>query len=173
MSETKTLVRVLNEKQALVNELIESGGEISEALEFALDITEQALVQKVDGYFFVIDAFESKEKQLKELADELYDAAKMCKNESQRIKDHVKNRMRELEVKELQGGMRRFTLSTGKASVSVDEALLPAQYTKESIVVSADKDLIKKALDEGLDVPGARLMETWVLKSTVNKKGSK
>ncbi len=39
-----------------------------------------------------------------------------------------------------------------------DEAQLPRDYTVEKVTIAPDKKLIRKALDDGYDVPGARIV---------------
>lgn len=61
-----------------------------------------------------------------------------------------------LERRELPGVT--LSLRRNPASLMVtDESLIPADYRTEKVVVSLDKALIKAALIDGFDVPGASL----------------
>ncbi|MBM6697109.1 siphovirus Gp157 family protein, partial [Bifidobacterium pullorum subsp. saeculare] len=52
-------------------------------------------------------------------------------------------------------------LQTGRdESVEVwDSAQLPRDYMRETVKVEPDKTLIKKAIKDGFDVPGAKLVQ--------------
>jgi len=89
---------------------------------------------------------------------------KALTNNAERAREALKQIMQATGVTSFKSDDRTFaaTLALGRdESVDVfDEAQLPADYLREVPATTApDKTLIKKAMKDGFDVPGARLVQ--------------
>lgn len=100
-----------------------------------------------------IDMFKAEEKNLKE-------RRQVKESKVERLKDYLTRSMwltgdRLLETPKIKLSFRKST------SVDVDDVeKLPKEYIKEKIEISADKTLLKKALQAGEEIEGATLKET-------------
>ena len=171
MSEDKkTLIKLLIESNTLVNKVIDSGGEVDEDMEKALDLKSGELMNKIDGYAVIIDKCKEEAEYLKLQGKMFTDTAKTVKSFGDNLKSRLKEIMRAEGKDEFKGVLYRFKLSRTKGSVQVDEDELPAHYMREKIVVEPDKDLIAQHLSDGIEVPGARIVESYSVRKYVNKK---
>lgn len=167
----KTLLAILKDQQELSFKIMENGGEINSILEFDLDTTAELMSKKVDGYFYVISDLESKKDFFEKMEKEAAAAKKACEASVKSIKNHVKEKMVEFSVNELKGEAVRYVTSLSAPSLeTVDEALIPAKYSREEVVVSVDKNAIKDDLDKGIEVPGVKLIQGHTLKKYMNTK---
>ena len=64
-------------------------------------------------------------------------------------------------------GPHKLTFRKGVSTEVTDMNALPIEFIKTK--VEADKTAIKKALQEGIEVTGARLVDTTSLKVTIGK----
>ena len=170
MSETlKSLVKDLNALEELI---IENDGQVCETLEVWMQINETNVATKVDGYNFLIARLEKSAEFFKDKEAEYYAARKVYENQVIRMKAYVKDTMFAMGLDELKGNEYRFKLSKSKPKVIIDNVEeLPLEYTREKITIEVDKDGIKKALDEGIEIKGASLETSFSLRSYLIKKG--
>jgi len=100
-----------------------------------------------------LEALESHKKRIDE-------KIKSIKNRTEKLKDYLRHNMEVCGIKKIECDL--FKASLGKPSKIVelvDEDLIPKEYKKEKITISISKADIKKALDNGDDVPGVKLSE--------------
>jgi hypothetical protein len=173
MSENKvTLKSIRADIIALEELLLENEGEVNDTLETWLVINEKNLSVKTDAYHYMIDQLEQGVDFFKSKAEEANQARKQYESLIDRMKNNLKFTMQELNTDEIRGEEYRYKLSRSKPKVEItSEDKLPASYLKEKIVYSADKDLIKEDLDKGIEIDGARLIESYSLRSYLVKKG--
>lgn len=160
MSENnKSLVLIVNEAMNLEQMLMESGGEINEAMEKALAVNSQELALKTDGYVEIIERFDSLSDHYKRRAEFYAKIAAQCSNASERLENNIKFAMQELGVDEIKGVDTRFKLTATSGSLKItDEEMVPVEYKIEKVVTSLDNKAIKGALSNGKEVPGAELI---------------
>lgn len=81
---------------------------------------------------------------------------KVIVNKQNGLKDYLRHNMELCEIKKIECDLFSITLRKPVDVVSIDdEELIPQDYWK--IVKSVDKALVKKALKDGFNVPGASL----------------
>ncbi|GEM_PF-3530000 len=175
MSEqNKSLVLIVNETLELERMLVESGGEVNEDFERALQVNSKELSTKVDGYVEIIERFKAMKEHYKSRANFYAQIASNCENAADRLKDNIEYAMKELKVDEIQGTDMRFVLSNTVGSLNIiDEDLIPVEYKSEKTVTEIDKKALKATLSTGLQVPGAELIPGTSLKSFANTKAKK
>lgn len=171
MEHKQTLAVILKEANALEELLLESEGELSPILSEWMVINEQNMATKVDNYKHFFDKLELSCEYFKKKENEIRDARKAYENFILRLKENLKFTMESMTVSELKGHDYRFKLSRAKAKVVItNEGAIPSDYVREKITYEVNKDAIKKAIDEGIVVPGASLEESVSLRSYVNTK---
>lgn len=166
-----SLVKIVKEVASLETMLIESGGELTPEIEAMLTVKEVNLPEKVDSYEAMLDRLSVIESLYKERAKLFSQAAKSLGNAQDTLKDRIKYAMKELGVTELLGHDIRFKLSSSKPKLVIeDEKAIPKEYKAEVITVEVQKDKLLEDLKIG-SVEGARLEESFSLRTYVNKKG--
>lgn len=150
------LLALVCEKAGLANALGENGGELTPALEAALEVNEKELAQKLDGYKVFSERLEMEEKYWKEKAKQSDAIAKSYKKAAERLEENLKTAMDILGVKEIAGVDYRYTLSEPAICMVVDDVeALPKEF--QIIETKSDNAKIKEALKAGVSVPGAHL----------------
>lgn len=107
-----------------------------------------------------IDAMKSAEKRIA-------DRRKRLEKDRDWLRNYLLSNMLRAEITEIAANDKSFRVRVmaGSESVEVeDEAALPADYKRVKTVEEPDKVLIKQAIKDGFDVPGARLVRKPSLK---------
>lgn len=181
-SEPKTLIpqkslnELLEHQSALLRQIVDHEGEITEELEPLLAEVSAALLQKVDAYKFLLDRLEAEENFFKQRADFFSRTTKKVKAVRENLKDRLKFALRELPSHELKGEEHRFLLAPGKAKVVLAEgkkaeSLLGTEherFVRKKEIYEFDKTAIAEALESGEELPFASLAEGWTLRDYAN-----
>jgi esterase/lipase len=152
----------LTQEAKLLASILESE-ELSEDLEMMLVINQNDLQAKSINYAKVISNFESDanaiEGEIKRLK-----AMKDSKDKSiHRLKEAVRVAMIESHIEKIESPLFKLSLRRSEA-VEVDEVgFLPSEFIVEKTTLSADKVAIKKAIKDGQNVTGARIIENFNL----------
>lgn len=155
-----TLFQISQEHRALADALQDMDLDeqtIADTLE-----AESGLVEKSQAVAFVIRNMETFADAIKAEADAMADRAKKVRNRADAVKKYLHQCMNLAGVQKIEHP--QFTISVRKNPVSVqifEEGLLPPDYLREiPAKYEADKRLIKQAIEDGHDVPGAKLTRT-------------
>ena len=155
-----TLYQISQEHRALADALQDMDLDeqtISDTLE-----AESALVEKSQAVAAVIKNLDAFADAIKAEADAMADRAKKVRNRAEAVKRYLHQCMQVAGVQKIEHP--QFTISIRKNPESVDvfeEGLLPQDLLREiPAEYKPDRNLIKQALKDGFDVPGARLTRT-------------
>lgn len=177
MSEfTKTLRELADQNIALIRDIEDAQGELDERLELLVDDISTKLANKVDRYAGLLSDLEDSLDKTKRLIKELQAQAKNKEHTISRLEGSVKSAMLTMGVDKLEGDVSSFQMGTagGVAKLNIDEELLPSFYWTEVTTDEVDKELIRKDLETGMEIRGASLTRSYVLKrKAVNKLGEK
>lgn len=131
--------------------------EIDEQMIFdTLESIEGEIEEKADGYAKIIKELEAKQKARKEEAKRLTDSAKVFENRVKALKNNLFNAMKETGKTKFATNLFSFNIvkNGGKQALTIDGEV-PEEYTKTVIENNTDK--IRQALEEGKELPFARL----------------
>jgi hypothetical protein len=171
MSENnKSLVRVAVEMGEILTKLAENGGELSEVLEHAFDVTSEQLVAKADSYALFMERLDNEADLWKQKADSYAKVAKSCKALKERLNNNIKAAMQLMETDEIHGEEMRFKLSRLAPKLVIDEVSLPQTWKMQVVEVVPDKDRIKKAVELGESIPGVSQEDSYSLRKYVNAR---
>lgn len=160
-----------NEARQIISSLQDSGGEITPEIEAMLEVNEKQLATKVDSYYMVMETFGADAEHWKGLKQKIDRLVKSITNSEKRLKENIITAMRTLDAKTLEGEMFAFTLANTKGKVDVyDEDQLPTKYLVEKVSYEVDKNAIAKDLADGIEIPGARMEQTYSLRKKLNKR---
>lgn len=138
--------------------------ETEAALDAYMEQLEGDLHAKLDGYVTLISEFEARSEMRSKEAERIYALAKADANNADRLRERLKqffvrtNRDKPVET-------ARFRISLVGAGGKLPLKLhcqpeqLPAEFRKEKVVISADQDAIRAALERGERLVFAELGE--------------
>lgn len=115
--------------------------------------------QKATSVAASLRNLEATAEQIKAAEAEMAKRRKAMENRAAHLRDYLLAQMQRAGVSKIESLMFRIALRNNPESVVIDsEAQIPADYLREIPAQQVvDRTLIKAALKEGFDVPGARL----------------
>lgn len=155
----QSLYNIVEEQRYTLSEIESMGGELTPELEEQLVINAHQLESKSIAYLEVIKDREAYINNAKEEIKRLEAIVKTNDNLVKRLKDNLLTAVKtfgSFEVGFVKFGTRKST------SVNVQEDMvnqLPNEYKTIKVTESANKTAIKKALQEGIEIDGCRLIE--------------
>ena len=155
----KNLFRINEDIFRLYQQIDDNGGELTPELEEQLTITENDRESKCEGYVSVIRMFKSKSQLIKDEAKRLLDAARTYDKSVERLEDNLLS-----SVVQLGNIKTNFVSISTRRNRSVeisDDVEIPLQYQR--VKIEANKTAIKEAIESGIDVPGATIVERFSL----------
>ena len=159
MDNKLTLYRISEEMSAILNAIEENGGEITEEQEQALAISEEQFAEKAYDYGHVILNLDYTVEVIKNEIERLTRLKKSAENAQKRVKGALVNAMVQLDHPMVETPTMRLSLRRTTATEIDDVNLIPDNLKTTKVEVVADKTAIKKAIQQGEDVPGAHLVE--------------
>lgn len=147
-----SLIELNNRYVALGARLCELGGELTEETEKELEELTAQLCAKADGYGVVIRNLEGNVEVWKRYRDEANSAVMVYQKAIDALKDRMKVVLAQTDGEALQGEIFRFFLAKAADKIDINIDLLPAEYKKSELRISANRDTINAAIAKG-EVP--------------------
>lgn len=154
-----TLYGITAELNGILAQLEELGGEITPELEQALAINEEQFLAKAEDYGHAILNLNGMAAAAKAEKERLAGLQKFYENTQKRLANALSNAMQVFGHDKVENATMRISLRHSTATEVDDLDQLPAEFKTTKVEVVADKTAIKKAIQEGEDVPGAHLVE--------------
>lgn len=154
-----TLYGITAELNGILAQLEELGGEITPELEQALAINEEQFVAKAEDYGHAILNLKGMAAAAKAEKERLAGLQKFYENTQKRLTDALSNAMQVFGHDKVENATLRLSLRHSTATEVDDLDQVPSEYKTTKVEVVADKTAIKKAIQDGEDVPGAHLVE--------------
>lgn len=160
MNTLAPLYEVAGEARAIYEKLMDLDLD-DQAIQDTLE-AETDMVPKVQSYGFVIRNMEALETAIQVEAERLALRARIIAGRRERLKQRLLDAMVYSGVQKVEHP--QFTVSVQKNPPSVDvfdENQIPAEYMTDPKppAPKPNKTLIKKAIQDGFDVPGAKLVQ--------------
>ena len=117
------------------------------------------LVEKGKNVAAVFRNLESDAKQIKEAEQQLAERRKSIEKRAESLKNYLKTNMEVAGIQKIDCPWFVVSLANNPEAVTVDdESLIPRDYFKEiPASYQLDRVLVKQAIKEGYEVPGAHL----------------
>ncbi|HGP7413897.1 TPA: siphovirus Gp157 family protein [Neisseria gonorrhoeae] len=150
-----TLYRCAADVQAALDYYFDSETEREDTLEAVIGQFE-VKAQSVIAY---IKNQEITEKMLDEHIRRMTGKLKAVKAQNQSLKDYLARNMQAAGITEIKADDGTFKASFRKseAVVILDEAQIPAEFMREAVKTEPDKTAIRKAIESGRQVAGAKI----------------
>ncbi|WP_118780299.1 siphovirus Gp157 family protein [Neisseria lactamica] len=152
-----TLYQCTADVQAALDYYFDSETEREDTLEAVIGQFE-AKAQSVIAY---IKNQEITEKMLEEHIRQMTGKLKAAKARNQSLKDYLARNMQAAGITEIKADDGTFKASflKSKAVEILDEAQIPAEFMRETVKIEPDKTAIRKAIESGREVAGAKIEE--------------
>jgi len=164
MSESKqvSLYNITEEMQRIDAEIALNNGEISDNQNDLLEALESQLTLKTDNVVQWVNSVQDKIIACNAELERITKIKKDLSNGLEKFNSYIITCMDRMETVKLEGDLR--TISLRKPSKKVEifrEDDIPIEYinTRTTTVTSIDKNVLKKKLKEGFNIPGARLID--------------
>jgi hypothetical protein len=139
----------------LLNNIIEAGGELTPEMEQALQMSEMSIQEKGINYAKFIRTLEAEAETIRVREKELADIRKLRENLANRLRLNLSDAMEQLNLDKIKDTTHSITFRKSKSVMIFDENEIPSQY--KSWIPTISKTDIKKAIEMGINVPGATL----------------
>lgn len=166
--ENKSLVSLVSKVSQIEKHLLEGDGVLPPELEQEFDLLSNLTKEKVDAYYFVMQALDARALYLKDMENQFKHARQTLENHKEQMRGNIRHSMCALTTDLLEGYDFRFKLSNGKSKLIIDEEVLPAEYWKRECVDVPDKELLERELLLGKEVLGAHFEASTTLRSYIN-----
>lgn len=115
--------------------------------------------QKAASVSAFIRNMEATAEQIKQAEAEMAKRRRAMENRASHIREYLLAQMQRTGITKIESPLFRISIRNNPESVVIDsEAQIPADYMREiPATYSPDKTLIRAALQDGYDVPGAHL----------------
>ena len=152
-----TLYQCAADVQAALDYYFDSETEREDTLEAVIGQFE-VKAQSVIGY---IKNQETTEEMLEEHIKQMTENLKVIKARNQSLKDYLERNMLAAGIKEIKAddGTFKASFRKSKAVYVFDESQIPAEFMCERVTVVPDKTAIRKAIESGQEVAGAKIEE--------------
>ena len=137
-------------------DLLENPDIPKEIVESALEEVEGNFEDKAENIVKLIKSIEADIKAYKEEETRLSTRRKTLENKVKGLKEYLESSMIALDKKDIKGKIFTLAIKKNPPSVVIDDFnILPMEYKK--IEEKEDKKKIKESIDNGVEVPGARI----------------
>ena len=152
-----SLFQINSELVEVTNLLIENGGELTPELETRLQIAESELKAKSVNYYHVIKELESTTNMIDAEIKRLQELKKSRVNTIEKLENALIYSMNLHGIEKIETETLKISTRKSKSVEVVDIDKLPFNCLK--IEKKAIKSEIKKMLDEGMEIQGAKIVE--------------
>lgn len=155
---SQSLFKISNELQLVINELIETGGELTPEIENALVIAEGDLKTKATNYAVVIRAIEYDNSIVDAEIKRLSAIKKVRINTVDRLKTALSNALIQFDIDEIETPTSKINFRKSTVLEVSDETHIDKKYKKNVVTTTIDKMAIKKDLKNGEKIAGCELV---------------
>lgn len=153
-----SIYQIQNEYQLLINQIIESDGEVTPGLELALTINKDQLQSKSESYAYIIKQMDAECDIIDLEIKRLQQCKKVRENTIDRLKSTLTTAMNVFEVPEIKTPLIKINFRKSESVIVMDVNDLPKEYKIVKVTEQADKVKIKEALKAGESILGCELV---------------
>jgi len=157
---TLTLYEIANEHRAMVEALMSTQDDAA-AIADTIEAESYPLEVKAQNVAYAIRNMEATAEAIKAAEAQMAERRKAIENRAKRVKEYLQSCMEIAGMTKIECPHFALSIKSNPASVEVlDEKQIPQDYMREvpaSFVI--DKTLIKRAIADGFEVPGAKMTQ--------------
>jgi hypothetical protein len=150
---------IAHELRAVVERIIEAGGECDESTFAELQSWQAALEIKAENIGHVKTRLDGEVEYYKAVEDAARARRKAVESAQERLKKYLRDAMITADRRSIKGELFTFSVQDGRERVEIiDPGSLPANMVRIVEEIKPIADNIKAALKAGADVPGAQIV---------------
>lgn len=153
----QTLYHIREEHIRLIDLVEQAEGELSPDLYEAIQLNEKDLQECAISYGYVIRQYEDTEELIAKEIDRLQALKERAHKRREVFKGMIVQAMTAYKINRIESPTLKLFFRKSKAVQINDERLIPSHYYEMNPVLSKTK--IREAIDAGLSVPGAGIVE--------------
>lgn len=153
----RTALTISTDVQAIINNIIENGGEITPEQETALDNLKMELTDKIMSICHIRKRNEANIEYWKAVKQAADDKLKACENTNKWLADYIAMAMKKANITKIKADNQLFTVSLAKGKTSLDTDMIDLDlldFGYFDIVRKPKTKKIKEELEKGLEVSG-------------------
>jgi len=155
----QSIFQISTELNEIINQIIENGGEVTPEIEGALMIKEEELSTKSVKYGYVVKALEYDVNIIDDEIKRLSQIKKVRQNAIERLKNVLSITMQSFNIPEIDTPTMKINFRKSSSLEITDEDLIPKKFITVKQSTTIRKEDIKKAIKEGEQIEGARIVE--------------
>jgi len=144
--------------EALLDSLDVCPEELREELSTKIEVYVGKLASKVDSIAGVLKSLEEVQMNAKAERDRLMAREKAAERAQNRLESYVLEVLRKRPDQKLKGKFTTLSIRTSEALVITNPDLVPAEWKHVVQTVTIPKDPIKRALKQGIEIPGTAIL---------------
>ena len=142
-------------------EMLEDADADEEIIRDTLESIEGEIEEKADAYAAIMTQMNAEAEMLALEAQRLTKRATSLLQRSDRMKTYLQRQLALIGLKKLKTKYHNFTVRTNAESLVLESAAdIPERFLVRKTTETIDRAALKKALQAGEDIPGARLTRT-------------
>jgi fibronectin type 3 domain-containing protein len=116
--------------------------------------------EKRDAVAYKIKKFEAEAVNMERFAEEFAERSKAYRKKAEKLREMVLRSMKVSGVKRLAGDAFEYSVAKNPSRVEVvNQDMIPEQLLRKKLTVEPDKTMIRKAIESGVEVLGAKLVD--------------
>lgn len=169
MNKLPSLYKITDEMIELANFLedpdsYDENGELDPVLQERFMVLSKDFNEKAISCSYIKQMFDDKLNAIDKEIERLTALKKTKKRAKENLDNYIISNMQRLHLDKIEGETRTLQLTKSVETKITDFAALPTKYQHSKIEVVPDKKKIKEDIQNGIDVPGAMLVENNHLK---------
>ena len=153
----KSIYKISNDRQQLINELIENGGELTPSLQVAFEITKDNFHTECEIGAYSLKEMEYEKYIIKEEINRFNQILKSLEKAEITIKSNIENAMYLFEADKIETPLIKISFRKSQSVEVTDVNELPNEFKVIKLTETADKLKIKDALKSGIFIEGCSI----------------
>jgi hypothetical protein len=152
----------ISEQYNQIQTLLESddSGHMAEAIADTMQMISGDFHDKAQAIVSLTLNFDAEISAIDREIERLQEKKKIRQNKIDSVREYLRHNMQATGISKIECPLFAITLSKPAKQVEItDEAALPDEYVRVKTTVSPDKVALAKALKDGIEVPGAILID--------------
>ena len=152
-----SIYKISNDRQQLINELIENGGELTPSLQVAFEITKDNFHTECEIGAYSLKEIEYEKYIIKEEINRFNQILKSLEKAEITIKSNIENAMDLFEADKIETPLIKISFRKSQSVEVTDVNELPNEFKVIKLTETADKLKIKDALKSGIFIEGCSI----------------
>lgn len=154
----QSLYTIRQDHYQLIQMIEDADGEVTQEIIQALRLNEQDFESKAISYGFVFKGFEDTEEIIDKEIKRLVDLKLKAQKRQELFKGILSEAMQQYNIEKIETPTLKLSFRKSEAIEIINESLIPDHYKEDIVKVYVSKPMIKEAIKEGKNVPGAELV---------------